>query len=37
VLSKAKLAARLGHALPPWSEGLAGYLAELRAGPGPGK
>jgi dTDP-4-dehydrorhamnose reductase len=36
VLSKAKLAARLGHELPPWREGLAGYLAELRAGHGPG-
>lgn len=28
VLSKRKLAARLGHGLPHWREGLFGYLAE---------
>lgn len=36
VLSKAKVAARLGRALPSWREGLAGYLSELRAAPGRG-
>lgn len=31
VLSKARLRAALGHELPAWRDGLAGYLAELQA------
>lgn len=32
VLSKSKLRAALGHELPPWEEGLKGYLAALAKG-----